>query len=82
MASKYICFKLLSIFSYQENANQNHIEIPSRPRCHEEIKTHQVPVRAAGKTLTLTQCDGDVNCCSHHGNLNRGSQKPKNRTST
>lgn len=58
MASKYICFKLLSIFSYQENANQNHIEIPSRPRCHEEIKTHQVPVRLQGKPLLLPSVMG------------------------
>jgi hypothetical protein len=40
--------KMLSIFSYQENANQNHIETPSRPRCHEEIKNQQALGRLQG----------------------------------
>lgn len=79
MASKYIFLKKRSAFLAIRK-----MQIKTTLRFHltpDVIRksNQQVLVRLQGKPIAGV--DGDVNYCSHYGNLNRGSQKPKNRTS-
>lgn len=80
MASKYIFLKKRSAFlAIRKMQIKTTLRFHLTPDVIRKSKNQQVLVRLQGKPLPGV--DGDVNYCSHYGNLNRASQKPKNRSS-
>lgn len=80
MASKYIKKKKAQHFQLLGKCKSKpHWDFISPQMSSVNQKSASAGKEVVGKTLTHSWWD--VNYCSHCGNLNRGSRKPKNRTS-
>lgn len=79
MASKYIKKKAQHFQLLGKCKSKSHCDFISPQMSSGNQKSASAGEEAVGKTLTHYWWD--VNYCSHCGNLNRGSWKPKNRTS-